>query len=167
MFTTTRIAYFLLFVLLAVHSTAEPPPPISGWGAHPVSETVSAAWLLKSGFTSMKVLPFIVYFKGKPGWVHEKTTLDVHWGKDPSKIRFLVGTVPVEFVYTDADGFVKLYGATVFTALNNVILVSDITSEKPKVETLGYMSLSFGPAENPALVVLERYPQVRLKVNPE
>ncbi len=160
-----RFLAILVFTCLlqptAWAQTASPRPRPAGAGGFPVSFTHASAWFVDQADDNAKHLPILVYFEGEPLW-HERTT-NFRWelNQSPATIEMTVGRTQIVVSYWWGEETAEILGSKFSLASANVFLVEGVDGTSPLVIPLGYLPLSFAPRDNPAIVLLQRIPELR------
>jgi TPR repeat protein len=144
-----------------VGADARPRPATVGIGSFPISFTYAAAWFAHESDSKGKHLALMTYFQGKPGWHDKRTDFRSQVDENPATIDMSVGETPIHIELDSERSKAKILGSTVDLSHDNVFVVEFTDTRSPKVTPLGLQDLSFGPEDNPAIVLLRRNRAVR------
>ena len=142
----------------------EKPGLIAGFGAHPLSDSVSAMWFASAPMPKSGVRPaLMVYYKGASGWLDKKVQWKADAKSDPVFADFQVGEVRLYLQFWPAKKLVKLFSQEVSVGENNVIVVTGVTDPKasPAVRAVSSFLEVVPDGENPAVYVLAHSPEAR------
>ena len=169
-----RVGMSLPIVLLAMSSAAQTtkegltlpdqPKLIAGFGAHPLSKSVSSMWFASAPMPKSGVRPaLMVYYKGLPGWLDKKVDWKADAKADPVFADFQIGEVRLFLQFWRAKKLVKVCGQEVSVAENNVVVVTGVDDPKapPLVRAVGTFLEVVPDGENPAIFVLAHSPETR------
>jgi hypothetical protein len=164
----------LALVLIAVSSPAQTtregltlpdhPKLIAGFGAHPLSTSVSSMWFASAPMPKSGVRPaLMVYYKGAPGWLDKKVDWKADAKADPVFADFQIGEVRLLLQFWPAKRLVKVCDQEVSVAENNVVVVTGVDDPKvpPVVRAVGTFLEVVPDGENPAIYVLAHSPATR------
>jgi hypothetical protein len=160
--------------LLAVSSPAQttkegltlPDKPglIAGFGAHPLSKTVSSMWFASAPMPKSGMRPaLMVYYKGAPGWLDKKVDWKADAKADPVFADFQIGEIRLFLQFWPAKKTVKLFDQEVSVAENNIVVATRADDPKapPVVRAVGAFLEVVPDGENPALYVLAHSAEAR------
>ena len=159
----------LVAVALAIaphdaHSKSKKPKTVNGHGGYPLTDTVTSMWgvIDEPASDVEKVLTFLIYFRGEPGWHAGKWSLNVRTGDEPAMIEFSKGSTVLHAEYSRKSKTLSLFGKDVSLDRSNVLLVDQVDHPGDEVVMeLGKLDLRVPVEANPAMHVVQHSESVR------
>lgn len=129
---------------------------VTGVGAFPISESVTALWLLGEPRGGRAQPVVMVYYRGQAGWHDRKWVSKSDFGETTGLAKLSSADLELVIEYGSGGADVKVQGQRVDLKSANVFLVSPIgdPTRKPAVESVGFVAFTVPADANPALHVL-------------
>ena len=145
-------------------TSSKKPRTVNGHGGFPLTDAVTSMWgvIDEPAVEAEKLITFLIYFRGQPGWHAGKWSLNVRTDDEPAVIEFSKGPVVLHAEFNRKSRTLSLFRTEVPLDRSNVVLVDNVDHPGNEVVTdLGKFDLRVPVDANPAIHVVEHSESVK------
>ena len=146
-------------------SRSKKPKTVNGHGGYPLTDTVTSMWgvIDEPASDTDKLLTFLIYFRGEPGWHAGKWSMNVRTGDEPAMIEFSKGLIVLHAEFSRKSSTLTLFRKDVPLDRSNVVLVDHVDHPGDEIVIeLGKVNLRVPADANPAIHVVQHSESVRI-----
>jgi hypothetical protein len=152
-------------IVLGGDTVSEKPRSGEGFGGYPLTDSVTSMWAAVSEPASdtEKILTFLIYFRGAPGWHQGKWRSNATINQDPAVVEFSKEGISLRAQFSWKSKMLSVFGKDIPITRANVVFVDQVDQPgKEIVQELGELDLRFPLDAIPAVYIVQHSKRIEL-----